>query len=392
MSSPINAVLAHGGGPTAVINASLAGLVEQTRHNPNVRALYGAHFGVEGLLRAEFTDLLALSTSEIRAIGQTPGSAIGSSRRNIGEQELERMIEIFRAHDVHQFFYTGGNGSMNTALRVHQFARAATYDLTVIGIPKTIDNDLAVTDHTPGYGSTARFFAHAARDVGEDNRSLPSPICILETLGRNAGWIVAATAFARRDEDDAPHLIYFPERRVSLEHIASDAARVSAKFGRCVIAVCEGQLDENGQPFGAAVDRPDVPQHRLATNLGYTLARLLTEKTGLRARAEKPGLLGRCCGPFTSEIDRREAFECGIAAARAAAEGQSGHMVALRRHSTEPYAATTFLTALETVALTERTMPAEWIGTESGAVSPEFLAWARPLVGEIAAYPRIRFR
>lgn len=386
-----NAVVAHGGGPTAVINASLAGLVEETRSQGRVRSMYGAHFGIEGLLRGDFADLLSLSSAEIRAIAQTPGSAIGSSRRKAGEEELGRMLDVFRAHDVHQFFYTGGNGSMNTALRVHQFARAAGYELTVVGIPKTIDNDLSVTDHTPGYASTARFFAHAARDVGEDNRSLPSPICVLETLGRNAGWIVAATVFGRHDEDDAPHLVYVPERRLSLDQIADDAVRVCAKFGRCVIAVCEGQLDENGQPFGAAVDRPDVPQHRLATNLGYTLARLLTEKTGLRARAEKPGLLGRCCGPFTSEVDRREAFECGIAAARAAAEGRSGHMVALRRDSTEPYITTTFLTPLENVALTERTMPPEWIGNESGTIAPAFLEWARPLVGEIASYPRIRF-
>ena len=365
--------------------------MDETRRNADIGALFGAHFGVDGLLRGEFANLLALSPPEIRAIGETPGSAIGSSRRKVGDEELERMLAVFRAHNVRQFFYTGGNGSMNTALRVHQFARAAGYELTVIGIPKTIDNDLEVTDHTPGYASTARFFAHAARDVGEDNRSLPSPICVLETLGRNAGWIVAATAFARRDEDDAPHLVYLPERRVSLDRIAGDATRACARFGRCVIAVCEGQLDENGQAFGATVDRPDVPQHRLASNLGFTLARLLTEKTGLRARAEKPGLLGRCCGPFTSEIDRREAFECGIAAARAAADGKSGNMVALRRHSTEPYATTTFLTPLETVALTERTMPEEWLGDDPTTIAQGFLDWARPLVGEVAFYPRVRF-
>src|SRR5581483_9958788 len=196
-----NAIVAHGGGPTAVINASLAGLVEQCRNDGRIRAFYGAHFGVEGLLRGELADLLAIPAEQMRAIGETPGSAIGSSRRKLLDEDLSRILDVFREHRVEWFFYTGGNGSMATALRVNEFARAHGYDLCVVGIPKTIDNDLCVTDHTPGYGSTGRFFAHAARDAGEDNRSLPSPICVLETLGRNAGWIVASTAFARRDED-----------------------------------------------------------------------------------------------------------------------------------------------------------------------------------------------
>jgi 6-phosphofructokinase len=160
----------------------------------------------------------------------------------------------------------------------------------VIGIPKTIDNDLAITDHTPGYPSAARFFIHAARDIGLDNRALPTPVCILETLGRNTGWITAATALARADADDAPHLIYFPERRVSLDRMAADVEGVYRRIGRVVIAVCEGQLDETGQPFGADVDRPESAVHRLSSNLGHTLANALARKTGLRARAEKPEL------------------------------------------------------------------------------------------------------
>jgi 6-phosphofructokinase 1 len=246
-----------------------------------------------------------------------------------------------------------------------------------------------VTDHTPGYPSTARFFAFAARDVGEDNRSLPSPLCVLETLGRNAGWIVAATSFARRHEDDAPHLIYFPERPVSLDRIAADAERVYRRLGRAVIAVCEGQIDESGQPFGAAVDRPDVAQHRLASNLGHTLAQLLAAKTGLRARAEKPGLLGRSCGPFASPLDRAEACECGRAAARAAMEDRSACMVAIRRESDQPYRSSTFLAPLETVAGQERTLPLEWIAPKGNDVLPAFRDYARPLIGDVPGYPRL---
>jgi 6-phosphofructokinase 1 len=314
---------------------------------------------------------------------------LGSSRLALADGDYDRILEVFRRANVHTFFYTGGNGSMETALRIARHARDARYDLQVIGIPKTIDNDLCVTDHTPGYASTARFFACAARDVGADNLSLPSPVCVLETLGRNAGWIVAATSFARHLEDDAPHLIYFPERRLSLDRIAADVERVYRRLGRVVLAVCEGQLDDRGLPFGADVDRAESEAHRLASNLAHTLARLLSEKLGIRARAEKPGLLGRCCGPFASPLDREEAAACGRAAAAAAAEGASDVMIALRRESSGPYHVTTFLTPLETVARMERLLPPDWIHPDGNDVLPAFREYAAPLIGEIAAWARL---
>lgn len=378
---PTNALVAHGGGPTAVINASLAGLIEESRLRGG--SLYGARFGLAGLLRGEFLDLLALDAELVRQVGEAPGSALGSSRLPLADGDYGRLLDVFRRADVHTFFYTGGNGSMATALAIARHARAARYDLQVIGIPKTIDNDLSVTDHTPGYASTARFFAFAARDVGEDNRSLPAPVCVLETLGRNAGWIVAATSLARRRADDAPHLIYLPERRLSLDRIAADVEHVYRRLGRVVIAVCEGQLDDRGQPFGADVDRAESDAQRLASNLGHTLARLLSGKLGIRARAEKPGLLGRCCGPFAVPLDRREAYACGRAAAVAAAEGHSEVMVALRRDSS------TFLTPLETVARVERLLPADWIHPDGNDVLPEFREYAAPLAGEVPGWPRL---
>ena len=375
------AVVAHGGGPTAVINASLAGLIEERRRRGE--GLYGARYGLAGILRGELVDLLALDADLVRQIGDTPGSALGSSRLPLADEDYARLLDVLRRSDVHTFFYTGGNGSMDTALRLDGYARGAHYELQVVGIPKTIDNDLCVTDHTPGYASTARFFACAARDVGEDNRSLPSPVCVLETLGRNAGWIVAATSLARHAEDDAPHLIYLPERRVSLDRIAADVERVYRRLGRVVVAVCEGQLDDAGRPFGADVDRAESAAQRLASNLGHTLAHLLSEKLGIRARAEKPGLLGRCCGEFAVALDRREAFACGRAAAVAAAEGHTDAMVALRRDSN------TFLTPLETVARVERRMPAEWIHPDGNDVTVAFQEYAAGLVGEVRGWPRL---
>jgi 6-phosphofructokinase 1 len=376
-----NAVVAHGGGPTAVINASMVGLIEECRGWGY--GLYGARYGLAGLLRGDMVDLLALDAELVRQIGEAPGSALGSSRLPLADEDYARLLDVLRRAEVHTFFYTGGNGSMDTALRIARHARDAHYDLQTIGIPKTIDNDLLVTDHTPGYASTARFFACAARDVGEDNRSLPAPVCVLETLGRNAGWIVAATSLARRREDDAPHLIYFPERRLSLDRIAADVERVYRRLGRVVVAVCEGQLDEGGEPFGADVDRAGSQAQRLASNLGHTLARLLSEKLGIRARAEKPGLLGRCCGEFAVPLDRREAFACGRAAAVAAGAGHTDAMVALRRDSR------TFLTPLETVARLERLLPADWIHPDGNDAMPAFREYAGALVGQVPGWPRL---
>jgi len=382
----MNALIAHGGGPTSVINASLAGLVEECRRSRRFSALYGAPYGLPGVLNETWFDLLTQDPDLIRAIGESPGSALGSSRRKLSSDDLEKIVSIFRRRDIRCFFYTGGNGSMSTALEIAQSARSLNFELQVIGIPKTIDNDLCVTDHSPGYASTAHFFAIAARDVGEDNRSLPSPVTVLEVLGRNAGWVVAATRLARVDADDAPHLIYFPERRVSLDRIAADVETVYRRLGRVVIAVCEGQLDENGQPFGADVDRAQSSTHRLASNLGHTLARLLTEKLGIRARSEKPGLFGRSCGELISPIDRREAWECGRAAA---AEAETGVMIAIRRDSDQPYHSSTFSTPLETVARLERLLPLDWISPDCNDVLDGFLQYAAPLLPNLRSYPRL---
>jgi 6-phosphofructokinase len=277
---------------------------------------------------------------------------------------------------------------MDTALRLEQFALGHSYELQVIGIPKTIDNDLMETDHTPGYASAARFFAHAARDIGEDNRSLPSPVCVLEVLGRNAGWIVAATSLARHCEDDAPHLIYFPERPISVDRLLTDVERVYTRIGRVVLAVCEGQLDDRGQPFGADIDRPDTPQHRLASNLGHSLAKLISSRLGIRARSEKPGLLGRSGGPLASEIDRREAYECGVTAVAAARRGESGVMIGLRREPGPTYGCTTFSIPLADVAGKERLFPLDWILPAGTDILPHFSAYAGPLVGPVPAYGR----
>ena len=358
------AVIAHGGGPTAVLNASLAGLINGCRGSFD--ALYASRFGLAGVLAGPMPNLLETPRPLVDAIALAPGSAIGSTRAEVSTNDFGRIVETLNRNDIRTVFYTGGNGSMRTALEL------TGRGLQTIGIPKTIDNDLLVTHHTPGYASTAYFFACAARDAGIDNASLPSPICILETLGRNTGWIVAATSLA-----NAAHLIYLPERRVSADQMAADVEAVYRKQGRVVIAVCEGQLDETGQAFGADIDR------ELASNLGHTLARILTKKLVLRARAEKPGLIGRSCGMFARERDRAEAYACGQAAAHAALKDENGVMVALDAEGG------TFLTPLNTVAGKERAFPAEWIAEKGNGVTEEFRKWAEPLIGPVPLWGKL---
>ncbi len=379
----MRALLAHSGGPTAVINASLQGIVEEARRHRVITGVLGARFGIEGLLAGDFADLLALAPERLAAVGHATSSAIGTSRRAVTAADLERVLDVCRAHDVRWLFYTGGNGSMETARQIATAARASGRPLGVIGVPKTIDNDLAATDHTPGYPSAARFFACAARDIGADNRALRGLVQIIEVLGRNTGWITAATTLARHRPDDAPHLVYLPEHPLPLARFLDDVQRVFDRLGRCTVTVCEGQLDEHGAPFGADVRMSS--RGPLATNLAHRLALLVTEHLGVKARGEKPGLLGRVSTELRSDVDWIEARRVGEAAVRAAVAGESGMMVTLDRLPGLDYGCTTGLVPLERVAGTARRFPAEWIDSGGQDVRSDFRDWAAPLVGPIAA-------
>ena len=379
------AILAHGGGPTAVLNASLAGVIDECRRREV--ALAGARFGAAGLLTEDLIDLTDTPGSQVEC---APGSALGSSRHKLETPDFERILDICRRRDVRFLFYTGGNGSMATALELDRCARAAGSDLRVIGIPKTIDNDLDGTDHSPGYASCARFFACAVRDAGEDNRALATPVMFIETLGRNAGWVVAATGLARHGENDPPHLIYFPENRLSADRLCADVEDVYRRLGRVVVAVCEGQPDQDGGWFGADLGSLPGARDPLPANLGHVLSRMVWSRTGLRSRCEKPGLIARASSTCVSKIDRTESRRCGEAAVRAAVEGHTGKMVSIRRVRTEPYEAVMELVSLEEVAGRERLFPREWMdGTD---VSQGFRDWARPITGDIDPLPRLELR
>ena len=374
-----------------VINASLAGIVAECACHNVVTGILGARHGMAGILRGQFWDLGQQNPSMIREVGATPGSILGSSRLSVEAAEYDRLFEVFAARDIRYAFYNGGNGSMQTALDVNREASRRGYALRVIGVPKTIDNDLEQTDHTPGYGSTARFFAMAARDVGADNWALPGTVTVLEVMGRNVGWLAAATALARCADDDPPQLIYFPERRLDEDVMLGHVENVYRRLGRCVIAMCEGQLNEKGVPLaGADAGPPDRFGRRLSGNVGYSCAKMIGETLGVRARSEKPGVLGRSTAAVVSETDRHEAWLVGVAAVRAAIQGESGVMVTLAREAGQGYRVTTGLTPLENVAHRERRFPAEWIHPDGNDVVPGFREWVLPLTGEIEPRPRLR--
>jgi 6-phosphofructokinase len=383
----MNLLVAHSGGPTAVLNASLAGVVEEARRRPEVTKLYGARFGIEGLLSGDFAELLTRPPATIAAIARSSASALGTSRKAAGALEIARVLETCRTRGIDALLYTGGNGSMATARDIEAAARAAGQPLSVIDVPKTIDNDLAGTDHAPGFPSAARFFAAAARDLGADNRALPGLVQVLEVLGRHAGWLSAATTLTRVEADDAPHLVYVPERRLPLDTLLDDVQRVFDRLNRCVVVVCEGQLDERGHPFGADVRMSS--RGPLATNLAHRLAWHITDRLKLKARGDKPGLIGRVSADLRSPVDFEEAWRCGTAAVRTACQGVSGVMITLQRVPGPVYSTTTGLVPLEAVAGIERTLPLEWISANGHDVEPPYRSYAAPLVGQLDRIPRL---
>jgi len=378
-----NALVAHGGGPTTVLNASLAGIVEECR-GAGIEKLFGALGGATGILEETFADLLAESDAFWAQAALSPGSLLGSSRAKMSEPDFETMLQVLRKRDIRYIFLNGGNGTMELSLRLSQAIANSSYEAFVVGVPKTIDNDLAITDHSPGYASAARFFAYTVRDIGADNRALPG-ITVIEILGRNAGWLAAATILARRHPDDAPHLIYMPERPLPFDRLAQDVERCYLRLGRAVIAVCEGQLDEKGEPFGA--DSRVSSRAPLALNLAHVLSQRLSKTLRVSARSEKPGLLGRSCSALVSEVDRAEAFACGRAAVRAGLAGTLGKMITLERTPGSAYECTTGLADLADVAAEERLFPQAWLPVEPTDDMPAFRAWLEPLTGGIPPLP-----
>ncbi len=374
-----NLLIAHGGAPTAVINASLYGAVEEAKKSGKVDHVYGAIFGSAGILSGHFVDLTAVSEPELQLLLTTPGSAIGTSRTQLEKPEYEKMVQVLLEHDIHYVLFTGGNGSMDTCGKLKAACLEAGTDICVCGIPKTIDNDISVIDHAPGYGSAAYFQAQCVAEIAQDVRSLPIHVVIIEAMGRNAGWITAASALARENCGDAPDIICLPEVPFDEEKFLAKVKEVHERKGGVVVVASEYLHKADG----SAVAPPlyEEGRARYDGDLGSFLAKLVISRLGIKARSEKPGIWGRASIQSQSPVDREEAIRMGALACKAVLEGKSGYMAGMIRSSTSPYEVEDVLVPIEEVMLTERTMPREFISEDGLDVTQAFCDWCRPLIG-----------
>ncbi|HET9014306.1 MAG TPA: diphosphate--fructose-6-phosphate 1-phosphotransferase [Thermomicrobiaceae bacterium] len=385
MGSLGNLLVAQAGGATAVINESLVGAVDAARDDGRFTGIIGARHGVEGILAGDFVDLGRQPPDLLRAVARTPSAALGTTRRRLDDEAAVLAIQNLARHDVHCLAYIGGNDSADTASRLARAASDAGYSLAVVGIPKTIDNDLPDTDHCPGYGSIARFMALATRDAGRDTEATAGlyPVKLIEVMGRNAGWVAAATALGQESVDDAPQLIFFPERPPrDLAGFLDEIDTARRRHGHVVAVVPETARDAAGSPLtGAETSWTDSFGHHYYPSPGPLLARAVEEALGVRARYDKPGTIARMFGVCASETDRREAREVGAAGVRLLLAGASDVMVTLCRAEGSPYRCDTGSTPLASVANRERRLPDEFIDPCGRGVTAAFRAYAEPLIG-----------
>jgi 6-phosphofructokinase len=387
-----NAVVGQSGGPTAVINQSLVGVIQGVKECGHIEQLLGARHGVRGIVDEKFIDLKKASGELLERVAQTPAAGLGSTRDKPDAAYCEKIFKSFAKNNVRYFFYIGGNDSADTARIVAELAVKEKYELRVFHVPKTIDNDLRVHDHTPGYGSAAKFVAAAFIGDNFDNKSLPG-VKINIVMGRNAGFLTAASVLARHYADDGPHLIYVPEAPLSEEKFIADVERVYSKYGRCLIAASEGICRPDGMTWAEAMkenlDRDSHGNVQLSGSgaLGDYLSGVIKRKLGqtvrkLRVRADTLGYLQRSFPGFVSTVDAQEARRVGRMAVKYSSQGEREGSVAMKRQPGKSYSIDTFLTPLATVAKETKHMEPSYIA-DGNNITDAFVQYVKPLVGEL---------
>jgi 6-phosphofructokinase len=388
-----NALIGQSGGPTCVINQSLVGIVEEAKKHASIQNVYGAIHGIRGVLEEKLVDLGKESQETLDAVARTPAAALRSVRKKPTREECEKALTLFQKYDVRYFFYIGGNDSAETAHILNELAVSQGYEIRLFHVPKTIDNDLRVTDHCPGFGSAAKFVAQAFMGDNQDNRSLPG-IKIDVVMGRHAGFLTAASILAREHDDDGPHLVYVPETVFEMDAFLGDVDRVYKRFGRCVVAVSEGVHGADKKPILESKERDSHGNVQLSGSgaLGDFLAEEIKKNLGekLRVRADTLGYLQRSFAGVVSEVDATEAREVGRTAVRIAAAGDRPHgsIVIERIGSGTDYAARFSATDLKNVAKETRGLDPSHI-RGSNDVSSTFLDYVRPLVGSLPKLGRL---
>ncbi|MFZ2286808.1 MAG: diphosphate--fructose-6-phosphate 1-phosphotransferase [Bacteroidales bacterium] len=391
-----NAVIGQSGGPTSVINSSLAGVITAARSSGIISGIYGMNYGIEGFMNEWLFNLGAQPDEIILGLRRTPSSALGSSRHKLKEEDFPGILSVLEKYDIRYFFLIGGNDTMDTIHRVEAYCREKGYELTGIGIPKTVDNDLFGTDHTPGFASAAWSNILNVMQAGVLARDMKKvdQFVVYQTIGRDAGWLAAATAMARRDEDDAPHLIYTPEHHFDKGKFLADVDQCIRRYGWVSVVCGEGIKYADGTPVSSSVVKDKFSNTEFGAMGGASVAvslhRMITSEFGLRGEFQITESLIMSDFARALPIDIEEAFNCGIEAVRLAERGESGCMVSIARASDDPYEVTFGKVPLGEVAAAARPMPDGYFNPAGNFVSDEFIRYMKPLTGELPDFVRLK--
>ena len=390
-----NALIGQSGGPTSVINSSLAGVIKKASETSFIRNIYGMNYGIEGFMQERLFDLGKQPKKIINGLRKTPSSALGSSRHKVQDKDFPVILDVLKKYGIRYFFLIGGNDTMDTIHRVEEYCRSQKYELTGIGIPKTVDNDLYGTDHTPGFASAARTNILNVLQSGILARDMQKvdKFVIYQTIGRDAGWLAAATSLARKNEDDAPHLIYCPEFHFSREKFLKDVDKCIKSYGWVSVVCGEGLKYADGTPVSASTSKDKFNNTEFGAMGGASVAtnlhRMIVDEFGYRGEFQITESLIMSDFVRASETDLEEAYKCGVEAVKLAEKGESGVMVTINRISNKPYKIKFGKAPLKEVAVSAKPMPLDYFNKEGNHVSSKFIRYMKPLVGELPKFIRL---
>lgn len=378
-----NLLIVHGGGPTTVLNGSLYGAITEAQKSLKISKIFGARYGTAGFMNEDFADLTSTAPAMLELLKSTPGTAIGTSRTPLYEAEYQRMREVCLKHDIGYVIFNGGNGTMDACGNLSR--RVSEDGINVIGIPKTVDNDLAETDHSPGFGSMAKFVARTTAEVVEDVKSMPIHVSIIETMGRNVGWITAAAGLAGQPGETGPHMLLPPEIPFDNEAFLQKVEELHRSCGGVVVVASEGLRYKSGEFIVKPIWKTERATY--FGDVGTHLAELVIKNLGIKSRSEKAGIIARASMGYQSKTDLEEAILAGRAAVRLALDGETGKMVTLERVSNSPYKIETGSVAIDKVMLDEKVLPAGFIDAENFYITDSFREYALPLIdGELNSF------
>ena len=387
-----NAIIGQSGGPTSVINSSLAGVIEGAIASSIIGEVYGMNYGIEGFMQEKIINLGSQSEAVLNGLRSTPGSALGSTRHKVKDEDFPQIMSVLKKYNIRYFFLIGGNDTMDTINRVESYCRSQGYDMTGIGIPKTVDNDLFGTDHTPGFASAARSNILNVMQSGVLARDMKKvdQFVVYQTIGRDAGWLGAATALAKSKSDDAPHLIYCPEFTFDKDKYLSDVEKVYKEHGWVSIVCGEGLKYKDGTPVSASQTTDKFNNVEFGAmggaSVGLNLHQMVSKEFGFRGEFQITESLIMSDMVRATKLDLEEAFQCGLEAVKLAESGETGYMVSMIRKSNDPYTIEFGKALLNDVAVKAKPMPMEYFNPEGNHVSTLFLDYIRPLIGELPEF------